>query len=86
VTVVASARTLVEKILLAHCDADDIRPGDVVTVRCDLVMANDVSGPVAFRAMEKMGAERVLDPSRSSWSPTTSCPRRTSSRPSCRRA
>ena len=58
------ARTLVEKILLAHCDADDITPGDVVTVRCDVVMANDVSGPVAFRAMEKMGAERVFDPSR----------------------
>ena len=58
------AHTLVEKILLAHCDADDITPGDVVTVRCDVVMANDVSGPVAFRAMEKMGAERVFDPSR----------------------
>src|SRR4029079_3732423 len=58
------AHTLVEKILLSHCDADDIRPGDVVTVRCDVVMANDVSGPVAFRAMEKMGAKRVFDPSR----------------------
>ena len=58
------AHTLVEKILLAHCDADDVRPGDVVTVRCDVVMANDVSGPVAFRAMEKMGAKRVFDPSR----------------------
>ena len=58
------AHTLVEKILLAHCDADDVRPGDVVTVRCDVVMANDVSGPVAFRAMEKMGAARVFDPSR----------------------
>jgi 3-isopropylmalate/(R)-2-methylmalate dehydratase large subunit len=56
--------TLAEKILLAHCDADDVRPGDVVTVRCDLVMANDVSGPVAFRAMERMGAERVFDPAR----------------------
>ena len=58
------AHTLVEKILLAHCDADEARPGDVVTVRCDVVMANDVSGPVAFRAMEKMGAARVFDPSR----------------------
>ncbi len=58
------AHTLVEKILLAHCDADVLRPGDVVTVRCDLVMANDVSGPVAFRAMEKMGAWRVFDPAR----------------------
>jgi 3-isopropylmalate/(R)-2-methylmalate dehydratase large subunit len=56
--------TLAEKILLAHCDADDVRPGDVVTVRCDVVMANDVSGPVAFRAMESMGARQVFDPAR----------------------
>ena len=27
-------------------------------------MANDVSGPVAFRAMERMGAERVFDPAK----------------------
>ena len=27
-------------------------------------MANDVSGPVAFRAMERMGATRVFDPAR----------------------
>jgi len=27
-------------------------------------MANDVSGPVAFRAMERMGAKRVFDPAR----------------------
>ncbi len=55
-------RTLAEKILLAHTDADDVTPGEVVMVSCDLVMANDVSGPVAFRQMEKMGAEKVFDP------------------------
>ena len=33
-------------------------------LRCDLVMANDVSGPVAFRALERMGVERVFDPER----------------------
>src|SRR5262249_47687101 len=41
---------------------DDVSPGDVVMVRCDVVMANDVSGPVAFRAMESMGVSRVFDP------------------------
>jgi 3-isopropylmalate/(R)-2-methylmalate dehydratase large subunit len=56
--------TLAEKILLAHADADDVTPGDVVMVRCDVVMANDVSGPVAFRQMERMGVERVFDPER----------------------
>jgi 3-isopropylmalate/(R)-2-methylmalate dehydratase large subunit len=56
--------TLAEKILLAHCEADDVSPGDVVMVRCDVVMANDVSGPVAFRQLEKMGVASVFDPSR----------------------
>jgi 3-isopropylmalate/(R)-2-methylmalate dehydratase large subunit len=56
--------TLAEKILLAHIEAEELHPGEVVMVRCDLVMANDVSGPIAFRAMEKMGAERVFDPAK----------------------
>ena len=58
------SHTLAEKILLSHCDADDVRPGEVVMARCDLVMANDVSGPVAFRALEKMGATEVFDPAK----------------------
>ena len=56
--------TLAEKILLEHADVDDVRPGDVVMVRCDVVMANDVSGPVAFRVMEQMGASQVFDPAK----------------------
>ena len=58
------AHTLAEKILLAHTDADDIRPGEIVMIRCDLVMANDVSGPVAFRQLEEMGAKEVFDPAK----------------------
>jgi 3-isopropylmalate/(R)-2-methylmalate dehydratase large subunit len=58
------ARTLVEKILLAHSDVDDLEPGQIVMVRCDVVMTNDISGPMAFRAMEKMGATRVFDPAK----------------------
>ena len=58
--------TLAEKILLDHADADDVSPGDVVMVRCDVVMANDVSGPVAFRAMEQMGGRASSTRRRSS--------------------
>jgi 3-isopropylmalate/(R)-2-methylmalate dehydratase large subunit len=54
--------TLAEKILLAHTDVDEIAPGDIVMVRCDVVMTNDISGPMAFRAMERMGAKKVFDP------------------------
>jgi 3-isopropylmalate/(R)-2-methylmalate dehydratase large subunit len=57
-------RTLAEKILLAHTDADDIAPGDFVMVSCDVVMANDLSTPHAARAVAQMGAARVFDPSK----------------------
>jgi 3-isopropylmalate/(R)-2-methylmalate dehydratase large subunit len=56
--------TLAEKILLAHCDVDEVEPGQIVMVRCDVVMTNDVSGPMAFRAMERMGATKVFDPAK----------------------
>ena len=54
-------RTLAEKILLAHTDADDLAPGDFVMVRCDVVMANDLGGPLAARELARMG-DRVFDP------------------------
>jgi 3-isopropylmalate/(R)-2-methylmalate dehydratase large subunit len=53
--------TLAEKILLEHCDADDIAPGDFVMVRCDVVMANDLSTPHAARELARMGAKTVFD-------------------------
>src|SRR5450830_119069 len=56
--------TVAEKILLAHSDADQVEPGQVIMVRCDVVLANDVSGPMAFRQMEKMGASKVFDPAK----------------------
>lgn len=57
-------KTLAEKILSAHSDGADLKPGDIALIRCDLVLANDVSGPVAFRQMEKIGADKVFDPKR----------------------
>jgi 3-isopropylmalate/(R)-2-methylmalate dehydratase large subunit len=56
--------TLAEKILLAHTDAEAIAPGDIVMIRCDVVMTNDISGPIAFGTMREMGAARVFDPAK----------------------
>jgi hypothetical protein len=38
----------------------DVTPGAFGLARVDLVMANDVSGSVAIREFERIGAERVL--------------------------
>jgi 3-isopropylmalate/(R)-2-methylmalate dehydratase large subunit len=56
--------TVAEKILRAHSDTDHVEPGQVVMVRCDVVLANDVTGPIAFRQMEKMGTDEVFDRSK----------------------
>jgi 3-isopropylmalate/(R)-2-methylmalate dehydratase large subunit len=58
------ALTLAQKILRAHTDSDEVPVGEIVMVRCDVVMTNDISGPMAFRAMERMGRETVFDPAR----------------------
>ncbi len=58
------ASTVAEKILGSHADRTDLSPGDIALISCDLVLANDVSGPVTFSAFERMGATRVFDPAR----------------------
>ena len=47
-----------------HADVDDVAPGDVVMLRCDLVLTNDISGPMAIQTLERMGVERVFDPAK----------------------
>lgn len=41
-----------------------MRPGEIVSCKVDLAMANDVTAPPAIRAFEKMGAGRVWDTSK----------------------
>lgn len=57
------AAGLTTKILAGH-GAGDAEPGALATVTCDLVMMNDVSGSLAMRAFERIGAVRVFDPER----------------------
>ena len=59
-----TAQTITEKILAAHSDRDTVRPGEIVTCRVDLAMANDVTAPPAAAAFAKMGAARVWDRSK----------------------
>jgi 3-isopropylmalate/(R)-2-methylmalate dehydratase large subunit len=60
---VGAPRTIAEKILAAH-GIEDPRPGSFGLAAVDLVMANDVSGSVALRELERIGAPRVFDPGR----------------------
>ena len=59
------ARTLAQKILAAHSTTpvDDaaIAAGRIVNCTVDMVLANDITAPLAIKAFKKMGAKRVFD-------------------------
>jgi 3-isopropylmalate/(R)-2-methylmalate dehydratase large subunit len=62
--------TLAEKIIAAHVvNGEDtaldhhpeVWPGEFVEVMVDLVLANDITAPIAIREFEKLGVRRVFD-------------------------
>jgi 3-isopropylmalate/(R)-2-methylmalate dehydratase large subunit len=54
--------TLAEKILAVHTDREAVSPGEFINVRVDLVLANDITAPIAIREFRKAGVKRVFDP------------------------
>ena len=55
-------QTVAEKILAAHAGRDTVVPGQLVNVRIDLALANDITAPIAIELFEASGVERVFDP------------------------
>ena len=53
--------TLAEKILAAHSDKKKVSPGDFISVRVDLILANDITAPIAIREFQRIGLKRVFD-------------------------
>ena len=54
--------TLAEKILAAHADRKKVSPGEFINVRIDLILANDVTAPIAIREFHRLGVNKVFDP------------------------
>ncbi len=53
--------TLAEKLLQAHSDEQVTGPGQIVRCRLSLVLANDITAPLAIKSFKKMGAAAVFD-------------------------
>jgi len=66
--------TLAEKILAAHSGRERVSPGDFLSVRCDLVLSNDITAPIAIREFERLGIPRVFDPAKIVMVPDHFCP------------
>jgi 3-isopropylmalate/(R)-2-methylmalate dehydratase large subunit len=54
--------TLAEKILAAHTDAGEVRPGQFINANVDVVLANDITAPISIREFDRIGVGKVFDP------------------------
>ena len=53
--------TIAEKILQAHTDTPEFKPGDIIRVNVDVALANDITAPIAIDAFNLSGLNRVAD-------------------------
>jgi len=60
---VTQGKTIAEKIFSAH-SGTDAHAGDIVVADVDFVMGQDGTTPLAIRALENMGVEKVFDPAK----------------------
>lgn len=53
--------TITEKIIADHAGRKEVFPGELVTAKIDLAMANDVTAPLSIKTLEKYGIEKVFN-------------------------
>lgn len=53
--------TMSQKILASHAGLDEVKAGQLINAKLDLVLANDITGPVAIKEFKKAGLKKVAD-------------------------
>ncbi len=66
--------TLAEKILATHSGKDKVTPGEFINARVDLVLANDITAPLAMQEFRRLGVDRAFDPKKVVMIPDHFCP------------
>lgn len=56
--------TMTQKILAAHAGLDKVVPGQLITAKVDMLLANDISGSVSVNVFDDAGFEKVFDKSK----------------------
>lgn len=56
--------TMTEKILAAHAGLSEVKPGQLIKAKLDIVLGNDITTPVAVNEFKKAGFDSVFDKDR----------------------
>jgi len=67
-------RTIAEKLLAAHCGREEVSVGEFINARVDLVLANDITAPLAIEEFRRLGVSKVFDPGKVVMVPDHFCP------------
>ncbi len=54
-------QTMAQKILAEHCGREYVSVGEIVNANVDIVLANDITMPIAIEEFEKIGKGEVFD-------------------------
>jgi len=53
--------TITQKILAEHAGKKEVYPGELITCKVDIALANDVTAPIAIKRLEEAGIDKVWD-------------------------
>jgi 3-isopropylmalate/(R)-2-methylmalate dehydratase large subunit len=56
--------TITEKILAEHAGLREAEPGQLINAKVDLILANDITAPMAIEEFQRVGAAKVFDPAK----------------------
>ena len=56
--------TMTQKILAAHAGLPEVKAGQLIEAKLDMVLGNDITSPVAINEFEKAGFDSVFDKSK----------------------
>jgi len=56
--------TITEKILTVHSGNKKVSPGELINAKVDLILANDITAPIAISEFNKIGAKKVFNKDR----------------------
>ena len=52
--------TIIEKIIALAAEKDYVVPGDILDVKVDRLLINDLLGPTVFKNFKSLGVEKIV--------------------------
>jgi 3-isopropylmalate/(R)-2-methylmalate dehydratase large subunit len=68
--------TITERIFAAHSGKKNVSAGELINAKVDLVLANDITAPIAISEFKKIGAQDVFDKNRVAFIPDHFAPQK----------